>query len=103
MTLFNHTADIKAQNRAILWYVLSLTQFKDNSKKSPEYEWLFPGKTFDIKESVMFDYEENKNEIYEKCYSKLASVISYWFFTSNTEKEEFDRIIGEIDGTVPTE
>jgi hypothetical protein len=103
MTLFNHTADIKAQNRAILWYVLSLTQFKDNSKKNPEYEWLFPGKTFEIKESVMFDYEENKNEIYEKCYSKLASVISYWFFTSNTEKEEFDRIIGEIDGTVPTE
>ena len=24
-------------------------------------------------------------------------------FTSNTEKEEFDRIIGEIDGTIPTE
>ena len=103
MTLFNHTADIKAQNRAILWYVLNLTQFKDNSKKNAEYEWLFPGKTFEQKESMMFDYEENKNEIYEKCYSKLASIISYWFFTSYTEKEEFDRIIGEIDGTIPTE
>ena len=74
MTLFNHTADIKAQNRAILWYVLNLTQFKDNSKKNAEFEWLFPGKTFEIKEAVMFDYEENKNEIYEKCYSKLASI-----------------------------
>ena len=103
MTLFNHTADIKAQNRAILWYVLNLTQFKDNSKKNAEFEWLFPGKTFEAKEAAMFDYEENKNEIYEKCYSKLASIISYWFFTSNTEKEEFDRIIGEIDGTIPTE
>jgi hypothetical protein len=103
MTLFNHTADIKAQNRAILWYVLNLTQFKDNSKKNAEFEWLFPGKTFEVKEAAMFDYEENKNEIYEKCYSKLASIISYWFFTSNTEKEEFDRIIGEIDGTIPTE
>ena len=103
MTLFNHTADIKAQNRAILWYILNLTQFKDNSKKNSEFEWLFPGKTFEQKEAVMFEYEENKNEIYEKCYSKLASLISYWFFTSNTEKEEFDRIIGEIDGTIPTE
>jgi len=103
MTLFNHTADIKAQNRAILWYILNLTQFKDNSKKNAEFEWLFPGKTFDVKEAAMFEYEENKNEIYEKCYSKLASLISYWFFTSNTEKEEFDRIIGEIDGTIPTE
>jgi len=103
MTLFNHTADIKAQNRAILWYVLNLTQFKDNSKKNAEFEWLFPGKNFETKEAAMFEYEENKNEIYEKCYSKLASIISYWFFTSNTEKEEFDRIIGEIDGTIPTE
>ena len=103
MTLFNHTADIKAQNKAILWYVLNLTQFKDNSKKNAEFEWLFPGKTFEAKEAAMFDYEENKNEIYEKCYTKLASIISYRFFTSNTEKEEFDRIIGEIDGTIPTE
>jgi hypothetical protein len=103
MTLFNHTADIKAQNRTILWYILNLTQFKDNSKKNAEFEWMFPGKTFEAKEAVMFEYEEEKNEIYEKSYSKLASLISYWFFTSNTEKEEFDRIIGEIDGTIPTE
>ena len=103
MTLFNHTADIKAQNRTILWYILNLTQFKDNSKKNAESEWMFPGKTFEQKEAAMFEHEEQKDEIYEKSYSKLASLISYWFFTSNTEKEEFDRIIGEIDGTIPTE
>ena len=51
----------------------------------------------------MFDYEEEQNEIYEKCYSKIASILSYWFFTSNTDKEEFDRIIGEIDGKVEEE
>ena len=45
----------------------------------------------------------SKNEIYEKCYSKIASILSYWFFTSNTDKEEFDRIIGEIDGKVEEE
>lgn len=103
MTLFNHTADIKAQNRTILWYILNLTQFKDNSKKNAEFEWMFPGKTFEQKEMAMFEHEEKRDEIYEKSYSKLASLISYWFFTSNTEKEEFDRIIGEIDGTIPTE
>ena len=30
LTLFNHTADIKAQNRAILWYVLHLSYYKDS-------------------------------------------------------------------------
>jgi hypothetical protein len=103
ITLFNHTADIKAQNRAILWYVLHLSFFKDSSKKSIEFEPLFPGKTFEIKENAMFECEESRNEIYEKCYSKLASIISYWFFTSNIDNAEFDRIVGEIDGTIPTE
>ena len=103
ITLFNHTADIKAQNRAILWYVLNLTFFKDSSKKGSEFEPLFAGKSFEAKELSMHDYEENENEIYAKCYSKLASIISYWFFTSAVDKEEFDRIIGEIDGKVPTE
>lgn len=100
ITLFNHTADIKAQNRAILWYVLNLTYFKDSSKKNADFEPLFPGKTFEAKEAVMYEYEENANEIYEKCYSKLASIISYWFFTSAIDEEEFDRIINEIDGKV---
>lgn len=103
ITLFNHTADIKAQNRAILWYVLNLTFFKDSSKKNAEFEPLFAGKSFEAKELSMHEYEENENEIYAKCYSKLASIISYWFFTSAVDKEEFDRIIGEIDGKVPTE
>lgn len=98
ITLFSHTADIKAQNKAILWYILTLTFFKDSSKKNAEFEPLFPGKTFEQKEAVMFDYEDEKNEIYEKCYSKIASILSYWYFTSNVDKEEFDRIVSEIDG-----
>jgi hypothetical protein len=44
ITLFNHTADIKAQNRAILWYVLHLSFFKDSSKKNGEFEPLFPAR-----------------------------------------------------------
>jgi hypothetical protein len=103
ITLFNHTADIKAQNRAILWYVLNLSNYKDTSKKNAELEPLFAGKTFEAKEAAMHEYEENENEIYNKCYSKLASIVSYWFFTSAIDKDEFDRIIDEIDGKVPTE
>lgn len=103
ITLFNHTADVKAQNRAILWYVLNLSYYKDPSKKMGDFDPIFPGKSFEQREQAMFDHEESKNEIYEKSYSKLASLISYWFFTSNIDKEEFDRIIGEIDGTTSAE
>lgn len=103
ITLFNHTADIKAQNKVILWYILNLTFIKDTSKKEADFQPLFPGKTFEQKEAAMFDYEDNKDEIYDKCYSKLASIISYWFFTGNPDKDEFDRIVGEIDEPEETE
>ena len=102
ITLFNHTADIKAQNRAILWYILSLTYYKDETM-GDKFEPLFPGKTFEQREAIMFDYEDSENEIYNKCYSKLASIVSHWFFTSNIDTEEFDRIIEEIDGPAEPE
>jgi len=102
ITLFNHTADIKAQNKAILWYILNLTFYKDETVSS-EFQPLFPGKNFEQREAVMFDYEDSENEIYNKCYSKLASIVSHWFFTSNIDSEEFDRIIQEIDGPAEPE
>jgi len=100
ITLFNHTADVKAQNKSILWYVLNLTYYRDETM-SDKFEPLFPGKNFEQREAIMFDYEDSENEIYQKCYSKLASIVSYWFFTSNVDTEEFNKIIQEIDG--PTE
>ncbi len=100
ITLFNHTADVKAQNRAILWYVLNLTYYKDETM-GDNFSPMFPGKNFEQREAVMFDYEDSENEIYQKCYSKLASIVSYWFFTSNVDSDEFERIVEEIDG--PTE
>ena len=97
ITLFNHTADIKAQNRAILWYILNLTFYKDETEGG-DFSPLFPGKGFEEREAVMFDYEDSENEIYQKCYSKLASIVSHWFFTSNVDEAEFNKIIQEIEG-----
>ena len=46
-SLFNHTADTKAQNRVILWYVLNLT-YVAHGEEDPEL--FFVGKTFEEKE-----------------------------------------------------
>lgn len=93
LNLFNHTADTKAQNKAILWYVLTLSHYKDSSKNHTDYVPIFPGKTFEEKEEVLFSLEEKEDEIYSKAYNKLASIISFWFFTGKVDKEEFDKIL----------
>lgn len=93
LNLFNHTADTKAQNRSILWYVLTLSHYKDSSKNHTDYVPIFAGKTFEEKEEVLFNLEEKEDEIYTKAYNKLASIISFWFFTGKVDKEEFDKIL----------
>lgn len=93
LNLFNHTADTKAQNKSILWYVLTLSYYKDSSKNHTDYVPIFPGKTFEEKEEVLFNLEEKEDELYSKTYNKLASIISFWFFTGKVDKEEFDKIL----------
>jgi len=93
LNLFNHTADTKAQNKAILWYVLTLSYYKDSSKNHTDYVPIFAGKTFEEKEETLFSLEEKEDELYEKAYNKLASIISFWFFTGKVDKEEFDKIL----------
>jgi len=93
LNLFNHTADTKAQNRSILWYVLSLSFYKDSSKNHTDFIPIFPGKTLEEKEDYLYSLEEKEDELYTKTYNKLASVVSFWFFTGKIDKEEFDKIL----------
>ena len=44
-SLFNHTADTKAQNRAIMWYVLNLTHVMREEDEEPQV--FFKGETFE--------------------------------------------------------
>jgi hypothetical protein len=93
-TLFESTADNKADSKAILWYTLNLTQIKDTSIKNADFVPFFPGKNFEERETKMFDYEENKDQTYLKVSGKLSGLLSYCFYTNFLgDKEAFDNIV----------
>jgi len=98
LTLFDHTADVKAQNKCVLWYVLNLCHYKDPSKNHTDFVPIFEGKTFEEKEESLSKLEEDESEIYKLTYNKLASIISFWYFTGKADKEEFDKMIAEKNG-----
>lgn len=93
LNLFNHTADTRAQNRSILWYVLHLSYFKDPTKNHKDFVPIFEGKTFEDKEDYLTVLEDSQDTLYAEVYLKLASVFSYWFFSGTANKEEFDKIV----------
>jgi hypothetical protein len=98
LTLFSHTADARAQNKSILWYVLNLSYYKDTSVGHKDFVPIFKGNTFEEKEEALSKMEDEQDFIYQNTYLKLASLFSYWFFSGVVDKEEFDKIIREQNG-----
>ena len=95
-SLFNHTADIKAQNRVILWYMVNLAHVKSD-KEGEEPTPLFEGKDFEQRIDNYYQKDEDGDTLLGRLSSKLAAVISYWYFSERPTQEEFDGIINEFD------
>jgi len=92
--LFNHTADTKAQNKAILWYLLNLSSVKDEEGNERD---LFPGSTNEEKEDAYYSLEEGGDEIFDLAKEKLMTFVSFWYFSQNPSEEEFKNLEEELD------
>ena len=92
-TLFNHTADTRAQNKVIAWYLLNLVFIE----KDGETVDFFPGDSFDDKKSYLYSKEEEEDELRSLCYDKLIALISFWYFSAATQTEDFDQLLSDIE------
>jgi len=89
--LFEHTADVRAQNRLLLWYALHLTYIQAEDDKEPlEY---FVGGDYDEKINDYYKKEEEESEFYLKLIKKVSTVLAFWFFNQASSQEEFEDII----------
>ena len=93
-TLFSHTADTKAQNRIILWYLTHLTYTQKDDGEPIEY---FEGDTFDSKVDSYYQKDEGEDSLFSAVSGKLTSILSYWYFSNSPTKEDFDKILDDID------
>jgi len=92
--VFNHTADTKAQNKTVLWYMLNLSHFKNPDGKE---EAFFPGESQEEKENSYYIKDESEDELYELAREKLMTFVSFWYFSQNSSQEDFAQLEEEID------
>ena len=92
--VFNHTADTKAQNKTVMWYMLNLSHVE---KPGGLEEPLFPGDTPDSKEEAYYEKDESGDEIYELAREKLMTFVSFWYFSQNASNEDFTKLEEDID------
>lgn len=94
-SLFDNTADNIAQNNVIRWFCLHMA----HSQVIPDgnIEPMFKGSTTEQKLESLHQMDEDENEIYKKAYRKLATFMSFWFFSKNAKHEDFKKLDDDIE------
>jgi DNA-binding XRE family transcriptional regulator len=92
--VFNHTADTKAQNKTILYYMLTLAHIEGpDGEISP----MFPGDKPQDREESYYEIDESDDEIYELAREKLMTFISFWYFSQNATEEDFSKLEEDME------
>lgn len=93
--LFDNTADNIAQNNVIRWFCLHMA----HSQVIPDgnIEPMFKGVTTEQKLESMHQMDEDEDEVYKKSYRKLATFVSFWFFSKSAKYEDFKKLDDDIE------
>ena len=94
-SLFNHTADNKAQNKVILWYLVNLSHYQIDEEDDPVP--FFSSEESEDKIEEYYDLDENGDDIFDLAKNKLTTFLSFWYFSTNASKEDFDNLNKDID------
>lgn len=88
--LFEQTAENRARNKTIIWWLLNLSYFQD---ENGEIKPLFGEGTYFEKLRVYDRIEEEDLEFEKKAIQKLVYLISFWYMGRASTEEEFENLI----------
>jgi len=94
--IFDNTAEMKARNKTIEWWVLHLAYIDEDGTG---YKPLFGDGNHESKLEKYDDIDDKDNEFINECIRKLSYLISFWFAArvnlSNVEFENMDNLFTE--------
>tara|TARA_R110002020_G_scaffold160901_3_gene345500 strand:+ start:3284 stop:4039 length:756 start_codon:yes stop_codon:yes gene_type:complete len=94
-SLFDHTADVKAQNRLLLWYTLMLTHIHKEDDDNPVP--YFNGSDFDEKVEDYYLKEDASDDFYLAVVKKVTTILAFWFFNQASTPDEFNDLIEQVE------
>jgi len=93
-SLFEQTAENRARNKTIMWWVLQLSQVLDENGKLKD---LFAGSSYEDKLDAYDLVEEKEESSWERrALSKFVYLISFWYTGRASSQEEFEKLMNVI-------
>ena len=104
---FAQTADAKAEQKLVEWFVFNYSFYEDKINKEKELFPIFQGESFDDKrnfylalsdEDTKIDDEDFKKakEIFDASHETLIRVISIWFNKMGNDQESIDKALKDL-------
>ena len=91
--LFDQTAENRARNKTILWWVLQLSY----EKVGDDYVEVFKGIGFEERLAEYDKFEELEDDFLDEMLKKFSYVVSFWFVTKADTKEQLDVLLNTAD------
>ena len=89
-SLFDQTAENRARNKTILWWILNLSYMIDKENKEG---CLFGDGTHEERLSVYDSFEDGADEWLKTIVKKFAFYISFWYMGRASAQEEFEKLV----------
>jgi hypothetical protein len=97
-SLFDQTAENRARNKTILWWVLSMSYYGDIKDKGT-IKPIFEGENFKQRLASYDAMEEDGTEFQEDVLKKLVYYVSYWYVGQAQTPEEFEEVVKALEET----
>jgi len=89
-SLFDQTAENRARNKTILWWILNLSYMLDKDGKE---NLIFGDGPFEEKLALYDGFEESTDDWMKGVIKKFAFYISFWYMGRASTQEEFEKLL----------
>jgi hypothetical protein len=99
-SIFDHTADVKARNKTITWFLLHLAGYsKGEGEKEGDVEegMLFPGSEYEEKYRAYQEADENQDPLFTKSIDRLSTIATIWYMSGIQDQDEFETVLDQIN------
>ena len=97
-SVFDHTADVKARNKTITWFLLHLaTYIKGDDDENTESYPLFSGTDFEERYLSYQEADEEQEPLFVKTIDRLSTIATIWYMSGVQEQDEFEGILKQMN------
>ena len=89
--IYDQTAEVKARNKTILWWILMLSNQQNEQNRNQFLEMFGKGELED-RLDVYDKMEENGDTFVQEALKKLAYYVSYWYVSKNVSDDDFKTV-----------